>query len=224
MVWTVLIVDSQPIFREGLAAALVRDGGFEIVGEAAGATAACELAESLQPAVISIDVALAGESGIGVAREVMRRAPSTRILVITEHLGEQYVVQALAAGVRGYVGKEQPVADVVRALRLVAQGESCLSPTISRYVLDQFVRMHSTGRSGPLLALTPRERDIFDLTVRGTPAELIARRLGISRRTVDTHRTRVMRKLEVHSVADLVRLASRLGVLDEPPVPALAGA
>lgn len=210
-----MVVEPQPIFREGLRAVLAREPDFNLVGEATNAAEAYELAASLTPQIVTIEIALSGQSGLTVARELVRRQPSIHILVLTSHLAEQHVVEALADGVRGYVGKEQPPAELVRALRFVAQGQSYLPPTVSRYVLDQYVRMNRTGQSGPLLVLTPRERDIFDLTVRGTPPAQIAARLCISRRTVDTHRTRVMHKLEVHSTADLVRLAARLGLLEE---------
>lgn len=216
MAWTFLLVETEPIFRMGLHALLDPESDFRVIGETGDATRACELAATLQPQVITLDVALGGQSGLTVAREIRRTAPASKILVLTSHLSEQYVVEALSAGVRGYVGKDQPPAEVLRALRIVAQGQTYLAPTISHYVLDQYVRMNRAGSSGPLLILTPRERDVFELTVRGTPAREIAARLAISQRTVDTHRTRVLRKLELHSTADMVRFAARLGLLDDP--------
>src|SRR6185312_7881603 len=107
-----------------------------------------------------IDVLLDGQSGLVVAREMLRRSPSSKVVVLTSHLSEQHVVAALCDGVRGYVGKEQPPSELIRALRFVARGQTYLPPTVSRYVLDQYVRMTRTGLRGPLLALTPRERDV----------------------------------------------------------------
>lgn len=211
--WNVLVVEPEPIFREGLRAVLATDPDFKYAGEAADGNAAQERASALRPDLISIEVELNGESGLTVAAELMRRVPSSQILVLSSRMDEPHVVEALSAGVRGYAGKDQPVAEVLRAMRLVAAGQTYLAPSISRYVLDQYVRMSRSGHTSPLLALTPRERDIFELTVRGAHAHEIGERLGITRRTVDTHRTRIMHKLEVHSTADLVRLAARLGVL-----------
>ncbi len=215
MVWSLLVVEPEPIFREGLRAVIAQEPDFRVVGEAAGAEAALDLATRLQPAIVSIEIALPGQGGLAVARELMRRQPSLGIVVLTSHLSQQYVAEALSDGVRGYVGKDQPPSELIRALRLVADGQSYLAPSVSRFVLDEYVRMNRAGQRGPLLALTPRERDIFALTVRGTPAGDIAARLAISRRTVDTHRTRVLRKLQVHSTADLVRLAARMGMLED---------
>lgn len=214
--WSVLIVEPEPIYREGLRTILAGDTDFHCAGEAADASTAWELAEALQPDVISIEVELSGQSGLTVAAGLLRRRPSSRILVLTSRLDEPHVIEALSTGVRGYIGKEQPIAEVLRAFRFVASGHTYLAPTVSRYVMDQYVRMSRSGQSGPLLNLTPRERDVFNLTVKGVPATEIGQRLAISRRTVGTHRTRIMGKLEVHCTADLVRLAARLGLLEKP--------
>ena len=216
-VWSVLLVDPQPLVRAGLRAVLEREPDFTVAGDAADADQAYAILGASNPDRVVMEAALSGLSGAAVAREILRRSPASRILVVASQLDEQAVVEALSAGVRGYVGKEQPVSEVLRALRFVAAGQSYLAPTISRYVLDQFVRMSQTGQSGPLLKLTRRERDIFHLTVRGVATGEIAQRLGISRRTVDTHRGRVMHKLDVHTTAALVRLAARLGLLVNPP-------
>jgi len=215
--WNVLVVEPEPIYREGLRAILAAEADFTIAGEASDGAGAYERAAALRPDVISIEVELSGQSGLTVATELIRRMPATQILVLTSRMDEPHVVEALSAGVHGYVGKEQPISEVLRALRLVGAGQTYLAPSISRYVLDQYVRMSRTGQTGPLLALTPRERDIFELTVRGVATQEIGARLNISRRTVDTHRTRILRKLDVHSTADLVRLAARLGVLSSDP-------
>ena len=216
--WNVLVVDPEPIYREGLRAILNGDPDFQLAGEAADRAGALERAAALRPDIISTEVELSGQSGLKLAAELIQRTPAAQILVLTSRLDEAHVIEALSTGVRGYVGKEQPISEVLRALRFVGGGQTYLAPSISRYVLDQYVRMSRTRRVSPLLGLTPRERDIFALTVRGAPTLEIGTRLGISRRTVDTHRMHIMRKLEVHSVADMVRLAARLGVLSmEPP-------
>ena len=211
----VALVDDHKLFREGLRALLAQEPGFEVVAEASEATEAYPILEAADPDVVVLDIGLPGANGISVARELLRRNPRQRLLVLSMFLDEERVAQALDAGVLGYAGKDQSSDEVIAALRTVANGKPYLAPSVSRFVLEDYLRLRKGGGdpTSPLRALTNREREIFDLTVRGLSNDAIATQLFISKRTVETHRSRILRKLHVHSATDLVRLAARHGLL-----------
>jgi DNA-binding NarL/FixJ family response regulator len=211
----IVIVDDHRLFREGLRALLRMESDLQVLEEAGDAVEAVTLAEKLRPDVILMDLALPGASGISATREIMRRNPAMRVLLLSMMLDEEHVAQALEAGAVGYVAKEQAAQEVFQAIRVVAAGKRYLSPLIPPSVLEEYMRQRARGEPGqtPLRSLTNREREIFDLAVRGHSNESIAQNLTISRRTVETHRGRILRKLGAHSAADLVRIAARHGLL-----------
>jgi two-component system, NarL family, response regulator NreC len=210
------LVDDHRLFREGMRALLATQSDFQLVGEASQAQDVYTLVDRAQPDVLLLDVSLPLASGVSVAREVLRRQPHQRILALSMFVDEEHVAQALEVGVLGYASKELSADELFSAIRSVAHGESYLSPGISRVFLDEYMHMRRSGRGPetPLRCLTRREREIFDLAVRGLSNQDIASQLCISKRTVETHRGRIMRKLHVHSATDLVRLAARNGLLD----------
>jgi len=210
------LVDDHRLFREGMRALLSTQPDFQLVGEASQAQDAYALIDHSQPDVLLLDVSLPLANGVSVAREVLRRQPHQRILALSMFVDEEHVAQALEVGVLGYASKDLSAPELFSAIRSVANGQAYLAPGISRVVLDEYMRMRRTGRGPdtPLRGLTQREREIFDLAVRGLSNQNIASQLCISKRTVDTHRGRIMRKLHVHSATDLVRLAARHGLLD----------
>ena len=216
MTLKVALVDDHRLFREGMKALLATQSDFQLVGEASQAQDAYALVDQSQPDVLLLDVALPLASGVSVAREVLRRQPHQRILALSMFADEEHVAQALEVGVLGYASKDLSAGELFSAIRSVAQGEAYLAPGISRVVLDEYMRMRRAGHGPetPLRGLTRREREIFDLAVRGLSNQDIASQLCISKRTVETHRGRIMRKLHVHSATDLVRLAARSGLLD----------
>jgi two-component system response regulator NreC len=210
----IALIDDHAIFREGLRALLARQNDLEVIGEANEARAAYALADRAAPDLIVLDIALPGCDGIAVARELIRREPSRRILMLSMFDDQERVARALEAGALGYATKEQSAEEVVAAIRTVASGKAYLAPQISRFVIEDYMRLRKGGDpASPLRALTGREREIFDLTVRGFSSQAIASQLSISRRTVETHRSRILHKLNLHSASDLVRLAARLGLL-----------
>jgi DNA-binding NarL/FixJ family response regulator len=211
-----VVVDDHRLFREGLKALLTTTTDLVLVGEAGEAQGAYSVVERTQPDVVILDVSLPMASGVNVAREVLRRQPQQRILALSMFADEDHVAQALEVGVLGYASKDVSAPELFGAIRSVAQGQAYLAPGISRVVLDECMRMRRNGRGAetPLQGLTHREREIFDLAVRGLSNQDIASQLCISKRTVETHRGRIMRKLHVHSATDLVRLAARYGLLD----------
>ncbi|HWT86996.1 MAG TPA: response regulator transcription factor [Myxococcales bacterium] len=211
----VALVDDHLLFREGLRAMLASAKDLEIVAEASNAQEALPAVRASQPEVVVLDVMLPGISGIGVARELLREDPNRRVLALSMVADEAHVADALQAGVLGYACKSQSAAEVMDAIRTVARGETYLAPQVSGFVVSDYRRLRNgtEGARSPLATLTAREREIFELCIQGNPTAQIARQLCISPRTVETHRGRILRKLNAHSAVDLVRLAARWGLL-----------
>ncbi|HZX95609.1 MAG TPA: response regulator transcription factor [Myxococcales bacterium] len=210
MVLKVAVIDDHPVYRAGLRAVLSTQGDLLVVAEAADAQAGYAMLEEAQPDLVLLDVVLPGADGITAAREILRREPNRRLLMISMRVEEHTVADALAAGALGYAGKDQPLEELLEALRTVAQGRTYLPPHVSAEGVERRLRR---GREGPLGALSRREREVFALLVQGHTNEKVAQQLGISRRTVETHRSRILRKLRVHSAAELIHLAARHGLL-----------
>lgn len=209
------IVDDHPVLRDGLRAALGTQPDFNVVAEAGDAEAAYTAVESAKPDVVLLDISLPGLSGISVARNLRRRAPEAKVLMFTVHGGEDFVLEALGAGAAGYVLKQDPADALIEAIRTVSRGEMYVSPRIPRSIVQTHLRRRSGAdvRTSPLDELSQREREVFDLVVLGFTNEGVGQELGVSVKTVETHRTSINRKLGVHSTADLVRLAARRGLL-----------
>jgi two-component system, NarL family, response regulator NreC len=205
------LIDDRELFREGLSLLLATQADFEIVGEASAALQAYEAVEALRPHVVIVSSDLDGVGGNTLTRELVRRWPDARVLMLSSRRDDDGVHQALAAGARGFALKQQPSAQVFDAVRAVALGHVYLAPAISHVVLQDHLRLRrgETTLAGPCDALSRRERDVFELLVRGHTNQRIARMLGISPKTVETHRAHVLRKLGVHSIVDLIRFAAR---------------
>jgi DNA-binding NarL/FixJ family response regulator len=212
------IVDDHQLFREGLCAIIAGQPDLTVVGEAADAPTAFAMVEAAHPDVLVLDLTLPGVNGISVAREVHRRDPRNRVLILSAHADDDFVSQAFAAGARGYSLKSQPSVQVIEAIRAVGRGETYLSSSISRSVVEgnlQLRRGAGAGAGGPCDALSVREQEVFDLLVRGFNNDAIAAHLCISVKTVETHRAHILKKLGVHSLVDLVRFAARHQLLRE---------
>jgi DNA-binding NarL/FixJ family response regulator len=204
----VLIADDHEVFREGLKSLLVSKG-FEVVGETSRGRAALRLARELEPDLAILDIAMPELNGLEAARLMGRDAPHTRCIVLTMHAEDAYVLEAMRAGVRGFVLKSQAFSDLTQAIRAVAAGSVYLSPGISRAVVDA-----SLGKSAaPTDPLTSREREVLHLVAEGRTTKAIADTLGISAKTVETHRGAIMRKLDIHDTPSLVRYAIRRGLI-----------
>ncbi|MES1208192.1 MAG: response regulator transcription factor [Pseudomonadota bacterium] len=221
-----LLVDGSTIFRMGLRA-LFRGpgaGDLSVVGACGDGAQGCALAASLVPDVVVTELHLPDRNGIALTRELARTVPSARVLVLAAHAPEAIVHQALGAGAAGYVLKGQPPEEVLAAVRAVARGEVVLPPGVSappprpvgRNDRNRTV-LHAIER------LSQREREIFDLVVWGASNKQIAGRLGISIKTVETHRGHINGKLRVHTSADIVRLASLWGMITMTTAPVTAG-
>jgi DNA-binding NarL/FixJ family response regulator len=212
----VLIVDDHTIVRQGLRKLLEAEGDIEIVGEASDGREAVTKATDMQPAVVLLDISMPGLNGLEAIRQILKRSPKTRVLVLSMHKNEAYVLQALRNGASGYVLKEAASEEIVTALRALGRGESYLSPSISRVVIDDYLRINSGGESTARSlyeSLTAREREIFQLLAEGLKNHEVAERLHVSVKTVETHRAHVMEKLGLNNIAELVKYAIEVGII-----------
>ncbi len=184
-----------------------------MVGEAADARSALDVARTAEPDVGVLDLSLPGAGGIALARDLLRYSPRCRILMLTMHVSEPYVLEALDAGALGYAIKDQRTSEIIDAIQTVARGEMYLPPRLGSSILERYRDGRRKQGAGPLAELSDREREVFDLAVRGFTNENIASELGISIKTVETHRARINRKLGVHSTGELVRFAALHGLI-----------
>ena len=204
----ILLADDHMMVRQGIRALLEKEG-FEVVAEAMDGRDAVRLAEKLKPDVAVLDIAMPLLNGIDAAREIRRVSPRTKTTLLTVHEENQYVVEALRAGVTGYVVKTKAAEDLVKAIREVSLGAVYMSPGVSR----EAVRAYLDGTEPSNDGLTPREREVLQLVAEGKTTKEVAAVLGISVKTAESHRSRIMEKLDIHETASLVRYAIRLGVI-----------
>lgn len=204
----ILLADDHTMFLDGLEALLVRSD-FEVVGKVADGRDAVQMAREVAPDVVVLDLAMPVMNGVTAAREIHKLVPDAQTILLTMFEDDAYVLEALQAGVRGYVLKAQAPDELVSAVREVMRGSVYLSPGVSKAVVDAYLG----GGGPPNETLSDRERQILQLIAEGNTTKQAARALGVSVKTAEAHRTRVMQKLEVHDTASLVRRAIRLGVI-----------
>jgi DNA-binding NarL/FixJ family response regulator len=206
----ILLADDHAVVRQGFKMILGAQTDMEIVGEAGNGREAVELAEQLKPDVVVMDVAMPELNGIEATRRMAEVAPHARVVALSMHKDSVYVREILRAGARAYLLKDSVAADLVSAVRSVARGEGYLSPAVSNAVLDDY-RRHVTN---PIDLLTSREREVLQMLAEGKTNKEIAGVLNLSVYTVDAHRGRIMEKLNLHSINELVRFALRNGLID----------
>jgi DNA-binding NarL/FixJ family response regulator len=209
-----VLADDHLVVREGLRALLEAEPDFEVVGQTGNGSEVAALVDDVQPDVLVLDLMMPGIGGLDVIREITHRRPGTRIVVLSMHANEAYVLEALSHGAGAYVLKQSEAGELVRALREVAAGRRYLSPPLSDRALEAYLRQSESGVP-ERATLTPREREVLQLVAEGHTSPEIAERLFISPRTVETHRSNLMRKLGLRTPADVVRYAVRHGVLPE---------
>jgi two-component system, NarL family, response regulator NreC len=210
----ILIADDHPLIRSGLRALLEREGEFKVVGEAADGYEAIELATALKPHVAMLDVSMPRLNGIDAAQRISERIPRTRILLVSMHSDEAYVLRALKSGARGYLLKASPEPDVLSAVRAVAAGNAYFSPEITKLLVEDYVRqLQHRGLSDSYDLLSIREKEILQLLVTGKSNREIGDLVHISTSTVETHRTNIFGKLGVHNLPELILYAVRKGLL-----------
>jgi two-component system response regulator NreC len=212
----ILVVDDHTILRVGLRMMLNAQPDIEVIGEASDGNQAVSEAMRLVPDVILMDIAMPDCNGIEATRQVKRLQPETRILVLTMHENEEYLFQVLRAGASGYILKEAADTELITAIRTVSSGRFYLSPSAQSIMVGDYLqRVRSGEERDSYSALTEREREILKLVAEGYTNNQIAERLTISPKTVDTHRTHIMDKLNLHSRAELVKYAMRRGLLED---------
>jgi two-component system response regulator NreC len=204
----IVLADDHVLVRQGLKSLLEREH-FQVMAEASDGQEAVRLIETHHPDIAILDISMPTLNGIDAARSLVRSAPKTKIILLTQHEEEQYIHEALEAGVKGYVLKSQVANDLIQAIRQVCRGEFYLSPGISRAVMEAY-RNKSERPADPL---TVRERQVLQLIAEGKSTKDTASVLGISVKTAESHRMRLMQKLNIHETASLVRYAVRRGLI-----------
>ncbi|KFN51595.1 hypothetical protein N790_04680 [Arenimonas malthae CC-JY-1] len=208
----VLIADDHTLVRESIVSVLEAAGVCQVVGQAANGLEALALAGELRPDVAIIDLSMPHLGGLEVVRRLRSQCPETRVMVLTMHDDQEYLLHAVRAGATGFLLKDSPASEMVAAVRNVGEGRGHFSPQASRLLAEQ-LRQPDRTLDDPYGSLTPREREVFHLLVEGLSTKEIARRLGISTKTAENHRARVLAKLEARNTADVIRYAARRGLM-----------
>jgi DNA-binding NarL/FixJ family response regulator len=210
----ILLADDHTVMRTGLKLLLERQPDFEVVGEACDGRETTALAASLKPDVVVLDIAMPQLSGLEAARQINALAPRTGMVILSMHSDESYVMRALKAGARGYLLKDSAEADLISAIRAVVDGKAFFSPAISKMLAEDYVReMHLRGAEDSYELLTNREREILHLLAEGRSNKEVANTLNLSLYTVETHRSNILEKLNLHSTPELILYAVRKGVV-----------
>lgn len=208
-----LLGDDHTLVRHGLLKLMEEQPAWEVVAEVGDGREAVRAAIALKPDVAILDVAMPLLNGIDAAQQILRRVPATRILMLSMHSDEAYVTRALQAGATGYLLKDSAGKDLLKAVEAVAAGRAFFSPAIERLMLDDYVRRAGSGVIDRYETLSEREREIFQLIAEARSNKEVAALLDISPATVETHRARILQKLDIHNVAELVLYAVRRGVI-----------
>ncbi len=202
-----IIVDDHDVVRAGLRVVLGKMPDVQVVGEAADGHAAIQLVAQLQPDLVLMDLSMPHLNGLEASRRITADAGSVRVIVITMHADRQYVIEALKAGAAGYVLKKNVAQELPAAIPAVMDGKSYLSPEIAHIVVGDFVRQSSEPGRGASDVLTAREREVLQMVAEGLTTKEIAGSLGIATKTIESHRSQLMTKLKIHSVAGLTKYA-----------------
>jgi len=210
---SIVLADDHQVVRQGLRALLEAEADFSLIGEAGDGLETARLVERLKPDVLIIDLMMPNLNGLEVTRQVGQRSPRTRVVILSMHANEAYVLEALRNGAAGYVLKESSAADLVKAVREVIAGRRYLSPPLSERAIEAYLHKAQAAELDPYEALTTREREVLHLAAEGYSNAEIAARLSISPRTAETHRANMMRKLDLRNQTDLIRYALRRGIL-----------
>jgi DNA-binding NarL/FixJ family response regulator len=216
MTLRIVLAEDHQIVREGLRSLLAAASGCEVVGETGDGLAVEALVAAQRPDVLVVDLVLPGLNGIEVTRRVRRQHPDTRVVVLSMHADEPFVVEALAAGASGYVLKDTTATELIRAIHEAAAGRRYLSPPLALALTAPPVRKRGSDTLDPYDSLTSREREVLQLVAEGLTSRRIARRLNISPRTVESHRAHLMSKLGAPTAAALVRFVAQRGLLKGP--------
>jgi DNA-binding NarL/FixJ family response regulator len=210
---TIVVADDHKIVREGIRKLLETREDFEVIGEASDGEEAVQMVLEKQPDVALMDIWMPRLSGIDATRRIGKRGLDTKVLVLSMHESRTYVEEVLRAGAAGYIVKNAASSDLLAAIDAVRDGASYLSPAITQQVVDAIARPGDVAPSG-VATLTDREREVLQLIAEGLSSKEIATMLGVSLKTVDSHRSNLMEKLDIHKVSGLVRFAIRAGLVE----------
>lgn len=210
---TITLADDHRVVRQGLRALLEAESDFIVLGEAGDGLEAVQMVEHLKPNVLVLDLMMPGLNGLEVARQLNKLSPNTRIVVLSMYSNEAYVLEALSNGASAYVLKDSSSADLVQAVREAAAGRRYLSPPLSDRAIEAYQEKAKATALDKYETLTTREREVLQLAAEGHTNTEIAARLGISSRTAEAHRSNLLRKLALHTQADLIRYALRRGII-----------
>ncbi len=207
----VLVADDHPVVRKGLQSCLARQESLKLVGEAADGEEALQKALALIPDVVLLDISMPRRDGLAVTTALRKEVPQTKILILSMHSNKEYLFRIIQAGAHGYVSKGASPEELLHAIQSVHNGETFFSPEIAQAALNQLV--NNGGKKEPFAQLTSREREVLILIAQGRSNKEIASHLGIGVRTIETHRERIMRRLDIHSVAGLTKFAIANGLV-----------
>ena len=210
----VLLADDHTLIRAGLRMVVVSQPDFTVVGEASDGREAVALAEQLKPDVVVMDIGMPSLNGIEACRQIHDSLPGSQVIMLSMHSDEGYVLRALKAGAKGYMLKDSAEADLASAIRAVTAGKSFFSPAVSKILLEDYMRkLKRTGAEDSFDLLSPREREVLQLVAEGKSSKEVANLLSLSVYTVETHRAKVMQKLNLHNIPELILYAVRKGVI-----------
>ena len=207
----ILVADDHPVVRKGLQSCLSRQERLKIVGEASDGDEALKKTRELSPDVVLMDISMPGMNGLAVTEVLRKDHPDVKVLVLSVHNNKDYIFRIIQAGAHGFISKEAPPDQLLQAIESVYSGEPFFSPEIAKAALNQLVS--SGGKKDPFAQLTSREREVLVLIAEGQSNKEIATKLGIGVRTIETHRERIMRRLDIHSVAGLTKFAIANGMI-----------
>lgn len=208
----VVLADDHQLVRAGFRALIQKFAGFEVVAEASDGREAVQHVEKFHPELVLMDIMMPELDGLGAAVQVAAVSPQTRVVILSMNSGADSVLSAMRVGAAGYLLKDVSPAELELALRSVARGQTYLSAAASRHVIAGYVRGTSAAAT-PLERLTPRQREVLQLIAQGSTTKEVARKLKISVKTAETHRSQLMQELEIHDIAGLVRFAIRSGLI-----------
>lgn len=210
----ILLADDHTILRNGIRAILEDEPGLVVVGEADDGRMAVSLACQLKPDIIIMDIAMPLLNGLEATRQIKHACPGSKVIILTMHDNEEYIVQMLEAGAMGYILKDAAARELIHAIRLVHRGEAVLSPAITRIVIEDYLRWGMIRPTGDGDELSPREREILQLIAEGYTSKQIAEILVISIKTVQAHRNSLMQKLKLHNRGELIKYAIQKKIIE----------
>jgi DNA-binding NarL/FixJ family response regulator len=208
----ILLVEDHALVRAGMKALMQKIEGIEVAADMGDGLEAVKYVQTDTPDLVLMDIAMPGLNGLDATARIVKESPTTRVILLSMHANEEYLRQALQVGASGYLLKGAELAELELALKTVARGERYLTPAVAKYAIEAY-REKSEGPAGPLAKLSMRQREILQLIAEGQTTKEIAHRLNLSVKTVETHRSQLMERLDIHDVPGLVRFAMRVGLI-----------